>query len=155
MLHRDRFVSTYSEKGTGRGNGVTIPELLDVVRSWLVDARKIVVADRERMERMKSYVMSAEQMFTMIGMLQAIRVSVDSKAKVLKKEKESVYRLNQAQISQFTESLLIKKAMGETITLWDVYNAATDLYKANTMDIPNIMPQNRAMVEFLAGNYGV
>ena len=132
-----------------------IPELLDVVRSWLVDARKIVVSDRERMNRMKSYVMSAEQMFTMIGMLQAIRVSVDSKAKVLKKEKESVYPLNQAQISQFTESLLIKKAMGETITLWDVYNAATDLYKANTMDIPNIMPQNRAMVEFLAGNYGV
>ena len=155
MLNRDRFVSTYSEKGTGRGNGVTIPELLDVVRSWLVDARKIVVSDRERMNRMKSYVMSAEQMFTMIGMLQAIRVSVDSKAKVLKKEKESVYPLNQAQISQFTESLLIKKAMGETITLWDVYNAATDLYKANTMDIPNIMPQNRAMVEFLAGNYGV
>ena len=66
-----------------------------------------------------------------------------------------MYPLNQAQISQFTESLLIKKAMGETITLWDVYNAATDLYKANTMDIPNIMPQNRAMVEFLAGNYGV
>ena len=56
-------------------------------------------------------------MFTMIGMLQAIRVSVDSKAKVLKKENESVYPLNQAQISQFTESLLIKKAMGETITL--------------------------------------
>ena len=53
MLCADQYISTYSEKGSGRGNGVTIPEILDIVKSWIVDARRIVVTEREKIERMK------------------------------------------------------------------------------------------------------
>lgn len=73
MLCADQYISTYSEKGSGRGNGVTIPEVLDIVKSWIIDARRIVVTEREKIERMKQIPIDAQQMFTLIGMLTALR----------------------------------------------------------------------------------
>ena len=43
----------------------------------------------------------------------------------------------------------------QRVSVWDIYNAATDLYKADTMDIPTILPQNRAMVAFLNEQFGI
>jgi hypothetical protein len=40
----------------------------------------------------------------------------------------------------------------EFVTAWDMYNSATNLYKANRMDIPALLPQNRAMVNFMRDN---
>lgn len=41
------------------------------------------------------------------------------------------------------------------VTVWDLYNGATELYKADTMDIPALLPQNRAMVGFLSEQFGI
>lgn len=153
MLNREHYIATYSEKGTGRGNGVSIPEVLDVVKSWLLDARHIIVTEREKIERMKSIEVDAQQMFLLIGMLTALRVKCDTHIKEIKESR--VYPLNQAQISTFTESLLLRYHNAQRVTVWDIYNAATDLYKANTMDIPSLMPQNRAMVGFLTEQFNL
>lgn len=153
MLSATQYVSTYSEKGTGRGNGVSIPEVLDVVKSWLLDARHIIVTEREKIERMKSIEVDAQQMFLLIGMLTALRVKCDTHIKEIKESR--VYPLNQAQISTFTESLLLRYHDEQRVTVWDIYNAATDLYKANSMDIPSLMPQNRAMVGFLTEQFNL
>ncbi len=153
MLNADNYASTYSERGTGRGNGVSLPEMLDIVKSWLVDARHLIVQDRERMARMKEVVLTAEQILTTIGMLTAIRVKCDTQNKEIRETR--VYPLNQSQISKFTESLLVKQHNLGQITLWDLYNSATDLYKANAMEIPNLLTQNRAMVSFLEEQFAV
>lgn len=153
MLSATQYVSTYSEKGTGRGNGVSIPEVLDVVKSWLLDARHIIVTEREKIERMKSINVDAQQIFLLIGMLTALRVKCDTHIKEIKESR--VYPLNQAQISAFTESLLLRYHNEQRVTVWDIYNAATDLYKANSMDIPSLMPQNRAMVGFLTEQFNL
>lgn len=153
MLNREHYIATYSEKGTGRGNGVSIPEVLDVVKSWLLDARHIIVTEREKIERMKSIEVNAQQMFLLIGMLTALRVKCDTHIKEIKESR--VYPLNQAQISTFTESLLLRYHEEQRVTVWDIYNAATDLYKANSMDIPSLMPQNRAMVGFLTEQFNL
>ena len=153
MLNREHYIATYSEKGTGRGNGVTIPEVLDVVKSWLVDARHIIVTEREKIEKMKQIQVDAQQMFILIGMLTALRVKCDTHIKEIKESR--VYPLNQAQISTFTENLLLQYHNEQRVTVWDIYNAATDLYKANTMDIPSLMPQNRAMVGFLTEQFNL
>lgn len=150
MLNADCYASTYSDRGNGRRSKedeITIPGLLDIVRSWLIDARHLVVADREKMERMKAINVMAEQIFTIIGMLTAIRVKCDSHHKEIKTN--IVYPLNQAQITTYTEDLLVRYHNAGKITVWDLYDAATDLYKANLMDIPAMLPQNRAMVRFL------
>lgn len=153
MLNREHYIATYSEKGTGRGNGVTIPEVLDIVKSWLVDARHIIVTEREKIEKMKKIQVDAQQMFILIGMLTALRVKCDTHIKEIKESR--VYPLNQAQISTFTESMLLQYHREQRVTVWDIYNAATDLYKANTMDIPSLLPQNRAMVGFLTEQFNL
>lgn len=45
--------------------------------------------------------------------------------------------------------------MGGSISASDLYNSATDLYKADSMDIPALLPQNRAMVRFLDEQFGL
>ena len=41
------------------------------------------------------------------------------------------------------------------IMIYYSYNGATELYKADTMDIPALLPQNRAMVGFLSEQFGI
>ena len=147
MLSPTNYVATYSEKGRGRGEGVTIPEVIDTVRSWLLDARHIIVTEREKIEKMKNIDVDADTLFRLIGLLTAIRVKCDTKHAAIRETR--TYPLNQAQISQFAEALMLRYHEVHNITAWDIYNAATDLYKATTMDIPALLPQNRAMVQFL------
>lgn len=153
MLCADKYIATYSERGKGRGEAITIPQVLDVVKSWLVDARKIIVTEREKIERMKEIEVGAQQALLLIGMLTAIRVKCDSAYPAIKENR--VYPLNQAQITKFTESLLLKYHESAHLSAWDLYNAATDLYKADSMDIPALMPQNRAMVQFLNEQFNI
>lgn len=153
MLSPTQYIATYSEKGTGRGNGVSIPEVLDTVKSWLIDARHIIVTEREKIEKMQSIQVDAQQLFLLIGMLTALRVKCDTHESEIKETR--VYPLNQAQISKFTESLLVRYHRNQSVTVWDIYNAATDLYKANSMDIPALLPQNRAMTAFLDEHFGL
>ena len=90
-------------------------------------------------------------MYMLIGMLTAMRVAKDtSKPEIRVSE---TYPLNQAQISQFTEDLLVKHHSNGKVTVWDEYNSATELYKAHGMDIPMILPQNTAMVKFIDKMY--
>lgn len=147
MLMPTQYIATYNEKGTGRGDSVSVAEVIDTVKSWLFDARHIIVTEREKIERMKNIDVTADQMFRLIGLLTAIRVKCDTSHKEI--QTRTTYPLNQAQISQFTEAMMLHYHNTQHITAWDLYNAATDLYKATSMDIPALMPQNRAMVRFL------
>ena len=153
MLSPTQYISTYSEKGTGKGNGVEIGEMLEIVKSWIVDARRIVVNEREKIAKMKMIPVDAQQAFTIIGMLTAMRVKCDTTDNRIKTC--AVYPLNQGQISKFTEDLLIKFNEKGNLTVWDLYDSATNLYKATTMDIPQLLPQNRAMVSFLNEQFGL
>lgn len=147
MLSPDHYVATYSEKGRGRGEGVTIPEVMETIKSWLFNAQHIIVSERQTIERMKNIDVDADTIFRLIGLLTAIRVKCDTKHSEIRETK--TYPLNQAQISQFTESLMLKYHETRNVTAWDMYNAATDLYKATTMDIPALLPQNRAFCAFM------
>ena len=156
MLNAKQYISTYSERGSGRRSGddkVTVPQVLDTVKSWLFDARHIVVAERGKIERMKSIQVDADTLLRLIGLLNVIRVKCDTTNKCIKESR--VYPLNQAQITKFTEDLLIRYDEKRVLTVWDLYNCATELYKANSMDIPSMLPQNRAMALFLDEQFGL
>jgi len=149
MLNPTLYAATYGAKR--RGENLTPAALLDVVKSWLLDARHLMVEDDEKIARMREIEVTADKMFLMIGMLTATRVKCDSRKPEI--HVNNVYPLNQAQITQFTEDMLMKFYCNNVITLWDVYNVATNLYKPNRMDIPSLLPQNRAMVQFLNEMY--
>lgn len=149
MLSPELYMSSYSEKGK-KGSGMEIAAMLDTLKSWLVDARHIIETDRERIARMKETRITAEQMFLLIGLMTATRVKADTSRKSIREN--ITYPLNQSQITIFTEDMLEAYHSKEYVTAWDMYNAATNLYKANRMDIPALLPQNRAMVSFMKQN---
>lgn len=150
LLSPTQYIATYGEKGGGRRSQeeqISIPQVLDAVKSWLFDARHIIITEREKIARMKEIDVDADTMFRLIGLLTAIRVKCDTHITEIKEAK--TYPLNQAQISRFTEDMMVRYHNNQRITAWDLYNGATDLYKATSMDIPALLPQNRAMVTFL------
>lgn len=150
MLGNDQYISTYSERGNGRRdkeNKIDIPQVIEAVKSWLFDARHIIITEREKIARMKEIEVSADQIFKLIGLLTAIRVKCDTSIKAIRENR--TYPLSQAQICQFTEAMILRYHENQRISAWDLYNGATELYKVNSMDIPAILPQNRAMAAFL------
>lgn len=149
MLSPELYMSSYSEKGK-KGSGMDVAAMLDTLKSWLVDARHIIDTDRERIAKMKETRITAEQMFLLIGLMTATRVKADTSRKSIREN--ITYPLNQSQITLFTEDMLEAYHDKEFVTAWDMYNSATNLYKANRMDIPALLPQNRAMVNFMRDN---
>lgn len=149
MLSPELYMSSYSEKGK-KGSGMEVAAMLDTLKSWLVDARHIIETDRERTAKMKETRITAEQMFLLIGLMTATRVKADTSRKSIREN--ITYPLNQSQITLFTEDMLEAYHDKEYVTAWDMYNSATNLYKANKMDIPALLPQNRAMVNFMKAN---
>lgn len=150
MLGAGQYIATYNDKGSGRRSSedrVDIPKVIEAVKSWLFDARHIIITEREKIARMKEIEVSADQMFKLIGLLTALRVKCDTSIKAIRENR--VYPLNQAQICQFTEAMILRYHEAQRISVWDIYNGATELYKANSMDIPAMLPQNRAMAAFL------
>lgn len=147
MLSPELYVSTYGDKGTGRGGGVDIETLLRTVREWLMNARNIVENDRRKIEQLKNIVVTPDQMLMIIGSLTAMRVKADTARKTIRAN--MTYPLNQSQITIFTEDMLEAYELHDRVTAWDIYNSATEMYKAQRMDIPQLLPQNRAMVAFL------
>ena len=149
MLSPELYMSSYSEKGK-KGSGMDVATMLDTLKSWLVGARPIIETDRERIAKMKETRITAEQMFLLIGLMTATRVKADTSRKSIREN--ITYPLNQSQITLFTEDMLEAYHDKEFVTAWDMYNSATNLYKANRMDIPALLPQNRAMVNFMKSN---
>lgn len=149
MLSPELYMSSYSEKGK-KGSGMEVAAMLDTLKSWLGDARHIIETDRERIAKMKETRITAEQMFLLIGLMTATRVKADTSRKSIREN--ITYPLNQSQITLFTEDMLEAYHDKEFVTAWDMYNSATNLYKANRMDIPALLPQNRAMVNFMKAN---
>ena len=141
ILNADMVISNF-----GR-NGMTIEGMFNTIKDWAQRYESIVIPERDTLKRMKERVIEPQVLLAMIGELTTIRVAHDTSYKQIKSS--GTYPMNQAQIGQFTESLLLKQHSNNQVTVWDVYNAATELYKADKMEIPNILPQHVAMTDFL------
>lgn len=148
MLGGDRFASDYSAR-TGVPK-MELSQILKTIGGWLTDAEHIIISDDETIERMKSAILTAEQLYTILGMLMTMRVMNDTSIKSIRNHSyNNVYPLNQAQLSKFTESLLVRQKEEGRITAWSFYNCATDLYKPMSAETNLILPQNLSMMEFM------
>ncbi|RHH14433.1 DUF932 domain-containing protein [Bacteroides fragilis] len=127
-------------------------DLFGKVDEWLGQFDTQMNEDRERILRLKATVLTAQDIFAIIGLLTTFRVAHDSKDKRLSNLVKS-YPLNQAQISVFTENLIKKQLEKSQLTAWDVYNVATEILKPNRAEIPAILTQNIAFADFLFQYY--
>jgi len=152
MLGHGMFVSDYSTHNKYAGGDpykTDLKGIFETVGRWLTDADHVVINDRETIEKMKQSVFTAQQLFMILGILHATRVQCDTQIKEIRPKGISVYPLNQMQLNKFTESLLKTQHDTDKVTVWDFYNAATELYKAKTCEQNMILVQNLAMVDFI------
>lgn len=150
MMGNGNFVSDYSTKNHYANDPykTDLKGIFAKVETWLTDAEHIVITDRDEIERMKNAVISAEDLYKIIGLLFTIRVATDTDVKRIK-YKGDVYPLNQAQLVKFDTDLLCQQKDKGRITAWDFYNAATNLYKPQNCEQNNILPQNLSMINFM------
>lgn len=144
MLNREQYAATYKD---GRTPGIALSEMIAKIGVWLDDLRNITADDDEKIEKMKRRVISAQEMFTIIGMLTSLRVASETKFKAIRNN--NTIPLNQAQISRITEKMMLAYQDRGKVTAWDFYNAATDMYKPYMLDQPMILSQNLALVDFI------
>ena len=154
MLGADQYISTYSQRGKGRrsnGQEITIERVFEIVESLLMNARQIVVNERETIAAMKRTQVSNAQILQILGVLTTKRVQCDTLNKKIRVA--DVYPLSQAQITKYVEMLLLKQQQKPVLSVWDLYDSATELYKPMSMEQPNILPQNIAMANLLLDSF--
>ena len=146
ILGKDQSFYTY-----GKG-AMPFDEIIDNVRNWLFNSpERKILEERDIIDRMRNFPVSGEEMTKIIGMLNMARVLHDTSHKSIRIN--DTYPLNQGQISTFVENIVLKHQEQHELSLWDIYNTATELYKPHLMEIPNIISQNVAMVEFIKDKY--
>lgn len=141
IMRADNIISNFGE------DKKSIEQIFEHIKGWMDNINNIIIPEREKLTKMKSIVIPPDRLLQFIGNLTTIRVAHDTSIKEIRQN--GTYPLSQTQISQLTESLLVTQQEKQEITLWDFYNAATELYKADRMEIPNILPQHVAMFEFI------
>jgi len=155
ILGTGQFVTDYSIGAFHYANGdifkTDLQGIFNKIGTWLKTAETIMKMDDEVIDRMKMSVLTAEQLYTILGMLMTIRVTHDTEIKSIKSN-TGTYPLNQAQITKFTEGLLLKQQEAGRITAWDMYNCATELYKPHIVDQNLIIPQSLSMKTFMEVN---
>lgn len=157
MLHPDMYASTYCEKGR-KGDKMKLEDVIKTAFGWLRDAKDIIHIERDKIERMKRIQVTMEETLKFLGLLLATRVAVDSNDKSIHQNVQ--YPLNCTQINEYTENVLKKYEFSRVhsdglLSVFDLYDCATDLYKANRMEIPNMLPQNRAMASMLNDHFAI
>lgn len=148
LLNAECYVTTYSDEYAYKEN-VSLDELYEIIRNWLKNANQLIQNEQEILERWQKQKINYSQLMYVVGRLMDMRVREDS-SRLTKLYKS--YPLGRGQIFDVSEELIHRLESNEDkkISLWDIYDAATNLYKPWLMpEFPNILSQNKAMADFL------
>jgi len=148
ILGAKNMASTYGTNDKIKNISDFIERVRQMIKDYSFDR------DVNILNKMKQIRIDSNTIYQMIGELTAIRCAFDSKIKSIKALISSdVYPLNQSQICKFTESLLLTFKTKGVLSLYDVYQSATALYKVASMDLPNVLPQGSAFANYLNQRY--
>lgn len=148
ILSPSRIVSNYGSKK------VSTPDIFQAVNNWLNNFSEYRINDLSILEQMKNIDCTRKDAFQLIGLLTAMRVAKDSKHVMLSRCVNN-YPLNQSQISVFTENCLLAYQNKNILSLWDIYNIGTELYKPGRTEISNLIPQNLCLMDTLKIHYNL
>lgn len=146
IMHKSQMVSSY-----GKDKVEDFKKMFEIIGGWMLNSRDIIYADRDLIDRMKQQILRPQDVLQIIGHLTTLRVMHDTTNALIRVN--DTYPLNATQINKFTESLLLKQKERDMLSVWDIYDTATHMYKAQYMEIPNVLPQNIAMANYLTENW--
>ena len=149
ILGQKQMVTTY-----GKEKFKSLEDFLNAAKRMIFDYS--FDDDISKLEMMKRIPIHTADIYQIIGELTTIRVASDSRIKELNKlVTDDIAPLNASQINRFTESLLLTYNRNKRLTVYDLYQSATTLYKVSTMDLPNVLPQNKAFAKYIAMRYNI
>ncbi|MHA1968837.1 MAG: DUF3871 family protein, partial [Candidatus Hodarchaeales archaeon] len=137
-------------------NKVPVEKMLEVIGEWLNNFHETRKREMEIIKKMQEINVPHTEVAEIIGELNMIRLTRDSKDISLRPE----YPLNQSQINRLAERYLVDKhnyqGDGEyEINLFDLYNLGTDQQKPGVMDLPLIIPANHSFGQFFINHYNL
>lgn len=149
ILGQKQMVTTY-----GKEKFKTLEEFLNAAKRMIFEYS--FQDDMDKLEQMKRITIQPNEIYQIIGELTSIRVASDSRIKELNKlVTDEVAPFNNTQINRFTESLLLTYNRNKRLSLYDLYQSATALYKVSSMDLPNVLPQNKAFANYIFSRFNL
>lgn len=137
---------------------MTTEEFLRAVDLMLSGYR--FVDDMEALRRMQQIEMSDEQVLMFMGYLRYLYAKYNSRDAFIRSQvtgSYAIYPMDASQLNRFDQSVVqTERALnGKPMTVYDLYQGATTIYKVARTDMPNILPQNWAFVQTLNEVFGL
>jgi len=142
ILSPERVISTNRQMG--------VKEIISKFAEAMTNIQNAIAADKSFIDKMREYQMTPQQVLQLIGMFECNTISYYSKNQEI--HNKEFFPLNISQIGRFTEdTMILMQKQNNRVSLWDVYNVATNLYKADDMEIPSMFPQHLALNRHVQG----
>lgn len=147
ILGADHLVSNY-----GKGKQMPIEEFLGMVDLMLQGYR--FVDDMEALRKMQQYELKDEHVLMLMGYLRYLYAKYNSRDAAIRSQvtgNYAIYPMDACQLNRLDQCIVqTERALnGRPMTVYDIYQGATTIYKVARTDMPNILPQNLAMVQTL------
>lgn len=147
ILGASHLVSNY-----GKGKQVSIEEFLGMVDLMLQGYR--FVDDMDALRRMQQYELKDEHVLMLMGYLRYLYAKYNSRDSAIRSQvtgNYAIYPMDACQLNRFDQCVVqTERALcGKPMTIYDLYQGATTIYKVARTDMPNILPQNLAFVQTL------
>lgn len=112
------------------------------------------VDDMEALRRMQQYELSDEHVLMLMGYLRYLYAKYNSRDSVIRAQvtgNYNIYPMDASQLNRLDQCIVqTERALnGRPMSVYDIYQAATTIYKVARTDMPNILPQNLAFVQTL------
>jgi hypothetical protein len=149
ILNAEMQMQTYG------GKRVTVPKMLEVIGEWLTKFEEHRERDIKILEKMHDIQLTYRDVAELVGHLTFLRKGRDSNR--IKANPE--YPLNQGQIGEFSENYLIRyqalkrETESPELSLYEIYNLATNMHQPGMTDLPKIIPANHALGQLLIEKY--
>lgn len=147
ILGANHLVSSY-----GNRKQMDTKEFLRTVDLMLQGYR--FVDDMEALRRMQQYKLNDEHILMLMGYLRYLYAKYNSRDASIRAQvtgNYAIYPMDASQLNRLDQCIVqTERALnGRPMTVYDIYQGATTIYKVARTDMPNILPQNLAFVQTL------
>ena len=147
ILGANHLVSSY-----GGRKSMSTEEFLRAVDLMLSGYR--FVDDMEALRRMQQVELTDEHVLMLMGYLRYLYAKYNSRDAAIRSQvtgSYAIYPMDASQLNRFDQSVVQteRSLHGKPMTVYDLYQGATTIYKVARTDMPNILPQNLAFVQTL------
>ena len=153
ILGKEHLVSSY-----GNRKQMNPQEFLQAVDLMLHGYR--FVDDMEALRRMQQYELKDEHVLMLMGYLRYLYAKYNSRDAAIRSQvtgNYAIYPMDASQLNRLDQCIVqTERALqGRPMTVYDIYQGATTIYKVARTDMPNILPQNLAFVQTLNEVFGL